>query len=372
MKKNFLTLMLAFSFLAINAQENKKSWINNVKLSGYGIGEYQHSSENNENSNSFSIRMIRLILDGNILDDFAWRIQMQVNGNTSTLGSSPRLVDMYAEWKKYDFARIRIGQFKRPFTYENPMHPIDQGFMGLGQNIMKLSGFTDRTGEHACNGRDIGLQIQGDLIKNARGRNLLHYQIGVFNGQGINVKDVDNRKDIIAGVWVMPVAGMRIGVFGWEGSYARKGTWTDDSGNQKTGIRSLSKHRYAISGEYLVNDWTFRSEYIHSTGYGFKTTYQKPEDAKDAEIDAAAGDKADGVYALAIAPIIKKKLYAKARYDVYRNSGEWNKATTQYEFGLNYKFSSNLEIVAGYALVNDKTLADHNYSMADVQLSFRF
>ncbi len=100
--------------------------------------------------------------------------------------------------------------------------------MGYSQNVSKLAGFSDRAGEHASNGRDIGLQLQGDFLKNANGRNLLHYQIGVFNGQGINTKDVDNQKNIIGGVWVMPVKGMRIGAFGWTGSYARKGTWNDD------------------------------------------------------------------------------------------------------------------------------------------------
>lgn len=108
------------------------------------------------------------------------------------------------------------------------MHPIDQGFMGYSQNVSKLAGFSDRAGEHASNGRDIGLQFQGDFLKNANGRNLLHYQIGVFNGQGTNTKDVDQQKNVIGGVWVMPVSGMRIGAFGWTGSYARKGTWNDD------------------------------------------------------------------------------------------------------------------------------------------------
>lgn len=44
----------------------------------------------------------------------------------------------------------------------------------------------------------------------------------MFNGQGINTKDVDNQKDIIGGLWVMPISGMRLGAFGWTGSYARK------------------------------------------------------------------------------------------------------------------------------------------------------
>lgn len=138
------------------------------------------------------------------------------------------MVDLFAEWQKYEYFKVKIGQFKNPFTFENPMHPIDQGFMGYSQNVSKLAGFSDRAGEHASNGRDIGLQFQGDFLKNANGRNLLHYQIGVFNGQGTNTKDVDQQKNVIGGVWVMPVSGMRIGAFGWTGSYARKGTWNDD------------------------------------------------------------------------------------------------------------------------------------------------
>ena len=68
--------------------------------------------------------------------------------------------------------------------------------MSYSQPISKLAGFSDRTGEQSSNGRDIGLQIQGDFLKNQAGRNLLHYQIGVFNGEGMNQKDRDNRKDI--------------------------------------------------------------------------------------------------------------------------------------------------------------------------------
>ena len=123
---------------------------------------------------------------------------------------------------------------------------------------------------------DIGLQFQGDFLKNANGRNLLHYQIGVFNGQGTNTKDVDQQKNVIGGVWVMPVSGMRIGAFGWTGSYARKGTWTDEHDasytadiQERSGVRKLSQNRYAFSFEYKQDGWTVRSEYIHSKGKAF-------------------------------------------------------------------------------------------------------
>ena len=360
----FFTFLLfyLFSFSVASAQE-KADVFSKPKFSGYAIGQYQYNGQHGAESNSFNLRMVRMSLSGRILGDFAYLLQGQVNGNTSTLGDSPRMVDVYIEWQKLPFLKIKAGQFKRPFTFENPMNPIDQGFMGYSQNIMKLAGFNDRVGEHSSNGRDIGVQVQGDLVETASGRPLLHYQVGVFNGQGINTKDVDNRKDVIGGAWVMPVEGLRIGAFGWTGSYARKGS---------DGVKSLSKNRYAISGEYVFDDWTFRSEYIHSTGYGFKTVYNQSADAKADDVNTSAGNKSDGFYALAIAPVIKKKLHVKARYDLYRPQAEWGTSKTYYEVGVDYMFCKNLQINLEYAFVNDRSLDRSNYSMIDTQLSFRF
>lgn len=353
------------------AQEPKPAqWFQNVKLSGYGLVQYQASGKKGDKSNSFELRLVRLSLDGRIQNDFYWKAQVQVNGNTSTKGSSPRLVDLFAEWQKYPFFRVKAGQFKLPFTFENPMHPIDQGFMGYSQNVNCLSGFSDRTGQHSSNGRDIGVQVQGDLLKNARGRNLLHYQVGVFNGQGINTKDVDQQKTIAGGIWVMPVEGMRIGVFGLEGSYARKYTYYDEDNRKHTEAKSLPQHRYAVSGEYVSKgDWTFRSEYIHGTGEGFKTS----DNEKNPDLALNGfGNKADGLYAAVIAPVVKHKAHVKARYNMYRRSGEWNSMKTMYEIGADYKFSKNIGITAEYVFVNDRTLQRQNYNMADVQLQFRF
>jgi hypothetical protein len=374
MKKYFITALLALIVFSANAQEKKVSWINNVKLSGYGITEFQYSGQDGAKSNSFNLRLARISLDGRILQDFYWKAQIQFNGNTSTLGSSPKVVDLFSEWQKFDFFRIKIGQFKNPFTFENPMHPIDQGFIGYGQVVQKLAGFSDRAGGHSSNGRDIGLQFQGDFLKNAKGRNLLHYQVGVFNGQGINVKDVDQQKNIIGGVWVMPVAGMRLGAFGWTGSYARKGTWSDEAdGATHTGIRKLQQRRYAFSAEYVADDWTFRSEYAHSTGLAFAKALNNTDDATSTNCNLGTnGDQAQGVYALVIAPIIKNKFHAKARYDMFQPSGDASKQKTIYEAGLDYEFHHNFEISGIYAFVNDHSLAKHNYNMIDVQVSFRF
>lgn len=385
MKKIASLALAALALTSASAQENtpKLSVLSDIKFSGYVMSQYQYTGQDSKESNSFNIRMVRMALEGRLMKDFYWKVQLQANGNTSDLGSSPRMVDAFAEWQKYEAFKIKAGQFKRPFTFENPMHPITQGFMGYSQNVSKLAGFSDRTGEHASNGRDIGVQIQGDLIKNAAGRNLLHYQVGVFNGQGTNHKDVDQRKDVIGGIWVSPVKGLRIGAFGWTGSSARKGTWDvtdanhnvvkneDGSVKTKSGVRSLSKNRYAFSAEYAANDWTVRSEYIHSQGYGFTKTLTSGKEA-DCNVNYAAGDQADGFYALMIAPVISKKLYAKARYDLYRPRAEWGTSRTQYEIGANYWIGKSIMIGAEYARINDRSLAKPDYNMIDVEFDVKF
>lgn len=385
MKKIASLALAALALTSASAQENtpKLSVLSDIKFSGYVMSQYQYTGQDSKESNSFNIRMVRMALDGRLMKDFYWKVQLQVNGNTSDLGSSPRMVDAFAEWQKYEAFKIKAGQFKRPFTFENPMHPITQGFMGYSQNVSKLAGFSDRTGEHASNGRDIGVQIQGDLIKNAAGRNLLHYQVGVFNGQGTNHKDVDQRKDVIGGIWVSPVKGLRIGAFGWTGSSARKGTWDvtdanhnvvkneDGSVKTKSGVRSLSKNRYAFSAEYAANDWTVRSEYIHSQGYGFTKSLTSGKET-DCNVNYAAGDQADGFYALMIAPVISKKLYAKARYDLYRPRAEWGTSRTQYEIGANYWIGKSIMIGAEYARINDRSLAKPDYNMIDVEFDVKF
>ena len=345
--------MLALAFVAIgaSAQESKTvelpAWVKNMKLSGYGMTQYQASDKTNAEENTFQLRLLRLALEGRIEQDWYWKVQMQINGNTSSLGSSPRVVDAFAEWQKYDFVKVKAGQFKRPFTFENPMHPIKQGFMNYSQAVLKLAGFSDRTGEQASNGRDIGVQVQGDVLP-IDGRNWLHYQVGVFNGEGINRKDADTRKDVIGGLWVMPVPEVRLGVFGWTGTRAGVGR----------------KDRYAVSADYQKNDYTFRAEYIHSKGLG-----AEPKD----------GDQSDGFYALGIVPLIKDKLHAKARYDVYRNEATWGIRKVNYEVGVDYLLAKNLKLNLEYARVNEHTrnydnltIGRYSYNMVDVQLDFSF
>ena len=352
----------------VQAEQQEKAaielpaWVKNIKFSGYGMLQYQGLDKEGAHTNSFNLRLARFILDGKI-GDFDWRAQIQGTNVKGPGEPTVQLVDLYAEWRKYPEFKIRAGQFKRAFTFENPTHPITQGWRGYADVINNLSGFGDRTGEKSSGGRDIGIQVAGDILPNTNGRKLLHYQVGVYNGEGINMKDQDNKKDIIGGLWVMPIKGVRIGAFGWTGT---RGEMLDPITGQ---TRSLRKNRYCLSAEYDKDEFTFRAEYIHSQGWGAAKAANNVR-----EIDYSKGDKADGWYVFGIVPLIKSKLHAKARYQSYRVSKEWSSSVNQLECGLNYFFAKNLEMHLEYSHVNDRNLADgkHNYNLVDVELDFRF
>ena len=64
---------------------------------------------------------MRFYVDGTILRDFAYRIQVQTNNDKF------HMKDYFIEWRRYKALRIKMGQFKRAFGMENPMNPWDIG-----------------------------------------------------------------------------------------------------------------------------------------------------------------------------------------------------------------------------------------------------
>lgn len=332
-------------------------WVRNIKFSGYAMLQYQGQDKEGAHSNSFNLRLARFILDGKI-GDFDWRAQIQGTNAKGAGEPTVQLVDLYAEWVKHKEFKVRVGQFKRAFTFENPTHPVTQGWRSYADVINRLSGFGDRVGEKSSGGRDIGIQVSGDILPNASGRKLLHYQVGVYNGEGINRSDKNNQKDIIGGLWVMPIKGVRVGAFGWTGNHG--GMVTKDGNNE-----NVKLNRYCLSAEYDKNEYTFRAEYIHSQGWGTGVIGSN-------EINYALGDKADGWYMFGIIPLIKSKLHAKARYQSYRISADWASSVNQVECGLNYFFTKNLELHFEYSHVNDRNASKHNYNLVDLELDYRF
>ena len=336
--RHLLAAMALLLSTGASAQEKAPTWINHVKLSGYGMVQYQASDKTDAKANSFNLRLARISLDGRILNDFYWKAQIQINGNTSQLGSSPRVVDLFAEWQKYTYFRVKAGQFKRPFTFENPMHPIEQGFMGYSQIINNIAGFTDRAGGHSSNGRDIGVQLQGDLLPIANhSRHLIHYQVGLWTGNGINHADNNSHKDLIGGIYLMPLKGLKVGAWGWNGRYTSSTNVTVDRKRWAAG--------FAYDGLFIA-----RGEYAHSYGYKVSDYVAETNSWKNS-------GKSEGWYVMAGAPVTRdKKLRIFAKVDSYSDYLHLDYSTTKNIYGLTaeYWFMKNLKLQLNANTINDK------------------
>ena len=362
--------LFAASFLMLlnsNAQEEGKKWWQDIKqnttFGGYVIGKAAFNDQDldskNESHSTFDIRLIRAYVNGRVWD-FKYGLQMEMRGvasNSSEKG--PRVLDAWAEWCKFSFLSVKFGQFKRGFTFENPMNPWDIGFGAYSLATTSLAGMNDRVGEHSCNGRDLGIQIQGDLFKSRKdGHNWLHYQIGVYNGQGVNHADRNNTKDIIGGLWICPVKDLCIGAFGWTGDYS-----SDVNGQKIT----VDRNRMAFGLKY-ESRWTVRGEYITSQGHKVSDYHV----ADDGTTTVTGKDQADGWYATVGVPVTSRcKIYGK--WDVYRDQKDNASRKSLYTLSMNYNFYKNLKIQLLYAFTEDRTYSgDQHHNTGEVQLYWRF
>lgn len=323
------------------------------KFGGYVIGSYKFDNQSGQHGgDGFNLRLVRVYVDGSVLNDFKYRLQVELNG-------SPHIKDAFIAWSHWKELEIKIGQYKRCFTFENPYNPWDVGVGDYSQLAKKFSGFGDRVGETSMGGRDLGLQIQGDLFKSRHdGHRQLHYTLGVFNGQGINRKDANRRKDVIGNLQWMPIKGLWIGAFGWIGN------WKSPEG------LTLDRKRYSFGVKYENpdNNWSARAEYARSHGH-------KASDYVAATEEQPAywkgGTKADAWYVTVGVPVWRWiKCYAK--YDAYRDYATKESMHTIYSLSTNLQPHKNLMLQLQYNYHNDKNSADQHYHQFWVQTYFRF
>ncbi len=320
-----------------------------IKFGGLITGKYSASDRKGQAStSSFDLRYVRLHLSGTAFTDFYYRLQVEINDAPGN-DKGPRVLDAFVEWQKFQEARIKLGQFKRPFGFENPMGPATVGLGSYSQASSKLASLNDRIGEHKSSGRDVGVQLQGDFFPAADGHRWLHYQVGLFNGQGINHKDRDNHKDLIGGLWISPIKGLRIGAFGWDGRYTNESYTAAVATTQRQTVR---RTRWGAGISY-DRDWIFRSEYMASVG-GVATN-----------INAAT--HSDAWYATLGTPLFSNlRLYGS--WDCYRDNKSWSGLKTNYHLAGNYYLGKNLILQCTYTRTFDRsTSADRRYNTIDFQ-----
>lgn len=304
-------------------------WVSAPKFGGYVVGTYKYNSD--AETNQFDCRYVRLYVDGTILKDFKYRLQLQVNG------SNPHVKDFFLDWSHWKEFGVKIGQYKRSFTFENPYNPWDVGTGDYSQLTKKFAGMGDIVGESSvAGGRDQGIQLHGDLFPISKDKHrLVHYELGIYNGQGINTGDKNKHKDFIGSIQFQPIKNLFIGGFYWNGNYV--------NANNET----LDRNRYCFGAKYETTDWSARMEYAHDN------------------------IGADALYFTAGIPCTPwLKTYVK--YDLYRSDGTNNTAKSIYSIAPNFQIHKNLMFQLQYNFVNDKTATKENHNEVWLETYFRF
>ena len=239
-------MALGFAAEAQTTSEKVKSFANeHMTLSGYLQGGFEFN-EANDPSTTFYLKRARVSLTGNFLEEkMDFRLQVDMAG-------SPKICDLYYRYKPLNELNVELGQFKIPFALENELcGPTTFEFIEYSYLTMFLTRNANKYDGIAATGRDIGAQLYGGFIQRD-GYNIINYNVGVFNGADINVKDNNSSKDFVGRLIVKPIKDLSLSA-----SYMH--SVTNYAGNTY-----MKAPRWSVGAWYNSRHWVARSEFAQA------------------------------------------------------------------------------------------------------------
>ena len=249
MKMRILWVMLALTAtLATGSTEARAAEKSDAGKTDYmprvtGMVNLRYAyDEGNKDGQGFDVRRVRLGVRGNLHKKVDYVMQAEYAGNV-------RLLDAYLRWKLRPEINFQVGEFKIPYSQETLGGPANWLSTELPTAVSKLNGYSDLSGlaSHK-NGRDIGVMVYGSAV-HKEDFDMLHYRLAVFNGNGINVKDDNRKKDVAAMLWVNPVRQLTFTGSYYSGSYGPKGA--DHVRNRASAGVEWKDARLMVRSEYL-------------------------------------------------------------------------------------------------------------------------
>jgi phosphate-selective porin OprO and OprP len=305
-----------------------------IQLSGYTQLRYLQMEEKGKRS-GFDIRRARLDIKGAVTPFFAYRLQTE-------FADKPKILDAYGEIKIAEYFTITAGQFKIPFSMENLASSNKLEMIDRSQVVEALvARGKDVIGNQ--NGRDIGIQIGGGMIKQ-NGIPLIEYRLGLFNGSGINLADTANSaKDVVGRVVLNPVRGLSVGG-GYYGGYGKAAHANVDGVSQ-------TRNRIGFEASYVLSRFSVKGEYISGSDKGTNRA---------------------GWYLQSGYFLVPQKLQVLAKYDLFDlNTKTANTTSISYVFGGNYNFNNWSRLQIFYTIRAEQiSSVINNYLAAQFQIGF--
>ena len=340
--------------------EKPKSGLEMPKISGFVQGLYQANLHHDGEliDNTFRMRRVRLSVDGNLSRTVSYKIQ-------GDFINSPMLVDAYVKYKPCREFAIQVGQFKLPFTLENPINPVNLEIFDYGESVQNLVGYSEVCGVGGL-GRDIGVMATGSLFPVFGGEgykySIVDYSIGVFNGNGpINFKknekglDNNNRKDFVGRLEVHP--GLKDLTL--SGSFYYGKYYKDEENNG-------TRNRWSAGAQYNDGKIVVRGEYI-----GGKTGYYNTVDPEFSLIERHYFSNGYYVVAGYNLQAGEQKIMPVLRYEHFtKDNSIVDGGTNWYTAGINYWPLKSVNFKLDYSLIQ-KELGDNSHRVVAI-LSYKF
>lgn len=349
-----------------------------AQLGGYAQLRYSYADKDDaadDDSSSFSIRRFKLVLQGNVYSkNLGYKFQGDISDGFTTEDA----------FLNYTFAPpliVQVGQFKPPQSRQELTSAARQLFAerSLANDTFNL-------------GRDLGLQASGGFSDK-----LLEYSVGVFNGNGPNTGNPDNRHMVAARLDLNPLGPYPMDEAGWPAdtplvnlgaSLAWNKVGTNDIGDGfdrdndvmdvALGLDALTDNDRTVDGEIIPG---FRSRYGSDLNWLLWTanlnaawkgaTFAAEYYRLEADPDEGSGWDADGYYVQAGYQVIPQKLELAARYSAIDSddsdaSARFDRSETQ--FGANYYFAKhNLKLQTDLTLVEDDLNDDEDDTIFRLQ-----
>ena len=176
-----------------------KDFTSRITFNGYAQGGYSWQDANSKNRNDFNLKRTLLWAKARITDRWSFLFMHDFSSVVQEFYTDYRLSNDKS-------LTVRVGQFKHSYTLENPLSPTMLELIDVySQAVLYLAGEGPDPLNGVNYGRDMGAMIYGDVLNG-----YLHYELALMNGQGINRRDGNNKKDVIARLDVRPIDGLRI------------------------------------------------------------------------------------------------------------------------------------------------------------------
>jgi hypothetical protein len=370
-KCGLLTVVMLQIFFSAEAQTTSSSkevkrWYETISLRGYMQVRYNRLFETNPKlrceqcdrswgeNGTFFIRRGRLILSGNLKDNIFFYIQPDFGSSTGTTLNLFQLRDAYFDIgfdKKNEF-RVRIGQSKIPFGFEN---------MQSSQNRLPLDR-ADALNSAVSNERDLGAFFYwapenarklyaGFVNNNEKGSGDYGvFGIGIYSGQTANRPELNNNVHIASRLSIPIKIGNQYiepGIQGYIGKYVVP---TENRTPNVKSVKSFEFNDKRVAGSFILYPRPLGIQAEYNVGQGPRFNPGR---------DSIETTSLSGGYATISYKILGKRkeevFFPFTRLQAYNGGKKHELDARTYhvreiETGIEWQYNKNFELTVSYVL----------------------